>query len=293
MPLAICSGWSVNGVRYEDRLSRVSAYIHDHLDDALDLETLAGVAAMSPWHWHRIYAARFGEAVFATVKRLRLQRAASELANGDLPVARIGRRAGYTTLPSFVRAFKAVYGLPPALYRRAGSHTRFHSGSGEGKAIMYDVEIRDLPPQTALTVPHRGAYMEIGRAFEQLGSILGPRGLFGYSTGMVAIYLDDPESVPEKQLNALAGITVTGNPPAEPPLSLTPVRSGRYAVLKHKGPYADMKAAYNWLLGTWLVQSGEEAASAPMLETYLNAPADTPPLELRTDIHLPLEPRDR
>ncbi len=154
---------------------------------------------------------------------------------------------------------------------------------------MYDVEIRDLPAQQALTIPHRGPYMEIGRAFEQLGGILGPRGLFPFSTGMVAIYLDDPESVPESQLNSLAGITVSGSPPVEAPLSLTPIRGGRYAVLKHKGPYADMKAAYNWLLGTWLVQSGEEAASAPMLETYLNTPADTPPLELRTDIHLPLE----
>ena len=42
---------------YEDRLSRVTAYIYDHLDDDLEHRTLADVAALSPYHWHRIYHA--------------------------------------------------------------------------------------------------------------------------------------------------------------------------------------------------------------------------------------------
>ena len=53
------------------------------------------------------------------------------------------------------------------------------------------------------------------------------------------------------------------------------------------GPYADMRAAYQWLYGTWLLQSGREIADAPILEEYLNNPRDTPPTELLTDICLP------
>ena len=72
------------------------------------------------------------------------------------------------------------------------------------------------------------------------------------------------------------------------PLALTTIAGGEYAVLRHKGHYADMKAAYGWLYGTWLPQSGRSPGSAPTYEEYLNSPRDTAPTELLTDICLPL-----
>ena len=53
---------------YEARINRVTAYIYDHLDEPLDLERLADVAAMSPWHWHRVYFAMRGETAAAAVR---------------------------------------------------------------------------------------------------------------------------------------------------------------------------------------------------------------------------------
>ncbi|WP_236884155.1 GyrI-like domain-containing protein [Devosia sp. A16] len=35
-------------------------------------------------------------------------------------------------------------------------------------------------------------------------------------------------------------------------------RAGNYAVLRHQGPYADMRAEYRRLFGTWLLQSDRE-----------------------------------
>ena len=63
---------------------------------------------------------------------------------------------------------------------------------------------------------------------------------------------------------------------------------GEYAVLRHKGPYADMRGSYQFLYGTWLPQSGREPADAPCVEEYLNTPRDTAPTELTSDIYLPL-----
>lgn len=63
---------------------------------------------------------------------------------------------------------------------------------------------------------------------------------------------------------------------------------GEYAVLRHKGPYADMRGSYAFLYGTWLPQSGREPADAPCVEEYLNTPRDTAPTELISDIYLPL-----
>ncbi|MDJ0936452.1 MAG: AraC family transcriptional regulator, partial [Kiloniellales bacterium] len=93
-------------IDYQDRLDRVTAYIHDHLDEELDLQKLAEVACLSPYHWHRIYQAVHGESAAATVKRLRLHRAAGQLANTELPVRDIAEASGYKSLQSFTRAFR-------------------------------------------------------------------------------------------------------------------------------------------------------------------------------------------
>ena len=104
---------------YAIRLERVFSWLADHLDDTLDLQCLADVACMSPYHFHRIYHAMEGETAADTVRRLRLHRAAVELIAGTLPVSRIARRAGYGSHEAFTRSFKAAYGVPPAHYRAA------------------------------------------------------------------------------------------------------------------------------------------------------------------------------
>ncbi|MFT5345881.1 MAG: AraC family transcriptional regulator, partial [Dinoroseobacter sp.] len=46
---------------YETRLRRVLAYIHDNPAGDLSLDTLADVAAMSRFHWHRVFHGMTGE----------------------------------------------------------------------------------------------------------------------------------------------------------------------------------------------------------------------------------------
>ena len=68
---------------YLDRIERVRAHIRADLDAPLDLDALAEVACMSRFHWHRIYQAMSGETTAQTVRRLRLARAAEDLAPGS------------------------------------------------------------------------------------------------------------------------------------------------------------------------------------------------------------------
>jgi len=273
---------------YAKRLARVTAYIYEHLDEDIDLAVLAEVAALSPWHWHRIYHALHGETVAATVRRLRLQRAAADLANTTLAIEDIARRAHYEAVPSFSRAFCAAYGLPPAQYREQGGHARFGEHASQGENLVYSIEIVDLPTLHLAAVGHVGSYMQIGQAFDQLFGMLAARGQIAPGMRSIGVYLDDPSAVAEERLRAQAGIVITDGFAMAAPLEPVIVRAGTYAVLRHKGPYADMRAAYDWLFGEWLVRSGHEADDAPVFEEYLNNPRDTPPTALRTDIHLKL-----
>lgn len=275
---------------YIRRFTRVTEYIYANLDAELDLNTLADVAALSPWHWHRIWQAVYGESIAATVKRLRLQRAAADLAHTPMPVDEIWPRAGYGSAAAFSRSFKDAYGITPTEYRKAGSHTRFTLPAPRGVSAMRDVAIKQLAPATLAVIPHKGSYMEIGRAFETLFGTLGARNLLRPGLCMKGLFYSDPTSVPEAELRSAAGILVPDESfPVDAPLEKAFLRGGDYAVLRHKGPYSDMKAAYDWLYGEWLVRSGREAADAPVFEDYLNNPREVPPTELLTDICLPLK----
>jgi AraC family transcriptional regulator len=273
---------------YQDRLERVTAYIHDHLDDDLDLQKLADVACLSPYHWHRIYHAVYGETAVEAVKRLRLQRAATQLAQTEMPIAEIARRSGYGSLPSFTRIFKSVFGMPPARFRAAGSHTRFKPDPDGRRGAVFDVEVTTKPALALACIQHSGPYLEIGRAFDKLFGLAAARNLVSPSTRLVGVYLDDPTCVPQAKLRALAGIVIEAGTPVAAPLERATIGGGPCAVLRHQGPYADMKAAYQWLFGEWLTGSGEEAEDAPIFEEYLNSPRDTAPTQLLTNIHLPL-----
>ncbi|WP_457578932.1 AraC family transcriptional regulator [Ensifer adhaerens] len=274
---------------YEQRLHRVSDYIYGHLDGDLDLDRLSEIACLSPHHWHRIYRAVHRETLAGTVKRLRLQRAAADLAQTDLPVATIAQRSGYPNLQSFNRTFKAAYGLPPARYRKEGSHVAFETASTEGIPDMYEVTLKDVEAFDLVGVAHTGSYMEIGKAFETLYGTLFSRQLFRPDMEMIGIYLDDPELVPAEKLRSFACVSARGPMPAEAPLTPQHLDGGRYAVLRHKGPYADMPKAYQWLYGTWLPQSGRDIRDSLMFEKYLNNPREVAPTELLSEIYLPLK----
>jgi AraC family transcriptional regulator len=274
---------------YAARIGRVVDYLHDHIEDELNLDLLADVAAMSRWHWHRVYTAMQGETVAATVRRLRLSRAADRLANSDADIGEIAARAGYTTAEAFGRAFKQSYGMTPGAYREGGSHALFKAANRASDASGFPVEIVTLPAALCVSVPHRGSYMQISRAFERLFSIAGPAGLVTRQSRMIGIYYDDPDAVETDDLRSAACIAVAEGSVLPPGLERVDTRGGAFARLSYKGPYADMRDAYRWLMGVWLPASGHEAADGPMREDYLNSPADTAPPELRTDIFLPIE----
>ncbi|HVE06247.1 MAG TPA: AraC family transcriptional regulator [Paraburkholderia sp.] len=275
--------------RYEARLQRVLDYIYEHLDEPLDVNRLADIACLSPYHWHRIYQGLYGETVATTVRRLRLHRAAGLLAYGTLPISEIATLSGYSSLQSFTRTFGAVYGMPPARYRKEGNHSRFRPALSGGDAMeQRSVEIRNVPAMEVVSIDHSGDYMQIGKAFDTLDRWLAARNLLGPDTRMIGIYYDDPGVVPTAQLRSKAGAWLPRKVEVEAPFSVTQVRGGQYAVLRHKGPYADLPAAYEWLYGQWLVKSGREADDTPAFEEYLNDPKHTAPAELLTEIYLPL-----
>jgi len=87
----------------------VLEYIDRRLDDQLELDTLAKVANFSSFHFHRLFAAWFGETLGDYVRRRRLETAAFRLvAQPRLPVTQVALSVGFGSTEAFARAFKTA-----------------------------------------------------------------------------------------------------------------------------------------------------------------------------------------
>ncbi|MGB0497941.1 MAG: AraC family transcriptional regulator [Rubricella sp.] len=274
---------------HEKRILRVLDHIHDHPDEELSLDRLAEVAALSRFHWSRVFKGVMGRSVTDVVRAVRMHRAAVWLVQTDRPIARIAADVGYPNVPSFIRTFGQAYGMSPARFRERRDLRAPFPKPEPGEYPMFPVDIRNEPPRALAALPYRGPYPEIGRAFGSLGPILAARDLWPHVRGMIGVYYDDPSVTAAQDLRAHAGAILDG---AATPEGLEPVSlpGGRTAVLRYKGPYAGLQAAYDHLYGTWLQETGEVPGDAPVYEIYLNSPTETAPDDLLTEVCVPLAP---
>ncbi|WP_235905735.1 AraC family transcriptional regulator [Pseudooceanicola pacificus] len=280
---------AMNASPTERRMLRVMDHIHANPAGDLSLDELAEVAAMSRFHFHRVFRALTGETCAQAVRRIRLHLAASQLMRSGGEVDAVARNVGYTDRDSFDRAFRAQYGMTPVRFRDLGQPLPLIQNH-RGTIQMYPVDIRDLPERQLVGLPHTGAYYRISEAFSRVDTIVAARGLYPRLDGMFACFYDDVSSVPEAELNSFAAFALLPGTPVPEGLESRTQPAGPHAVLTFKGPYANLPSAYDYLFGQWLVGSGRDLADAPSFEHYLNTPMNTAPEDLMTEICLPLKP---
>jgi transcriptional regulator GlxA family with amidase domain len=109
-------------------LRELQAWIVEHLDADLRVETLAARVAMSPRNFARTFRSETGFTPAVYVESLRVEAARHRLERGSEPVELIARRAGFGTPETMRRAFARRVGTPPAQYR-----ARFRRVAGGGQ----------------------------------------------------------------------------------------------------------------------------------------------------------------
>lgn len=299
---------------YETAVLRAVTRVVDALDEALDLQTLAREAALSPFHFHRVFRGLVGETPLELHRRLRLERSASQLLTGTRPVTEIAFAAGYETHEAFTRAFRAHYGVAPSAFREqatsagstchGGPRVELASRSGlhvrDGRVDLttlvlttgdhaMEVTIETMPALRLATVRHVGPYSEIGATFHRLGVIAGAAGLYAHADPrMIALYHDDPETTAAADLRSDAALVLRDAVAVPEGLTEASVPAGRYARVTHRGPYSGLGDTWARLMGKWLPQSGFRVGAGTPYEMYVNDPRTTPTDDLRTDLYLPL-----
>jgi len=103
-------------------MDRVLDFIHTHYREAITIDTLAGIAAQSRYHFIRSFKTSTGETPYRYVLKLRMQEALQLLRTSRLSVTEIALSLGYSSASPFYRAFINAYGLSPEQCRDQAAH---------------------------------------------------------------------------------------------------------------------------------------------------------------------------
>lgn len=104
--------------RDQRRIAAVARYMETHGHEALDLDALACLAAMSKYHFLRGFRRTLGCTPHQWLMQHRLRAAAAALRERhDLPVARVALDAGFNDLSTFNALFRRVFGASPMRWR--------------------------------------------------------------------------------------------------------------------------------------------------------------------------------
>lgn len=98
-------------------IRKVKAFIQDHTDGDLRLQTLAEYVHLNPIYLSQLFKTETGENFSDYVTRMRMRRAKQLLRETNLKVYDISRLAGYQSPKHFMIVFKKEVGMTPKKYR--------------------------------------------------------------------------------------------------------------------------------------------------------------------------------
>ena len=275
-------------VEYERRIHRVVAYIDAHLDQPLDLETLAEVAHFSAFHFHRLFRAWTGETLGDYLRRRRIETGALRLLTQPRStVLDVALAVGFASGEAFARAFKLRFGSTPSAWReerKPGQAERspdqalggldFDHGFPATRWIedttmtAPNVSLIDMPATPVAYYRHTGPYGQPVARFwmERMAPWMAENDLFGRVRFGIAH--DDPTITEPAKCRYDAGVAVGPDEVVSGQPLRTVLPGGRYACTRFEGTVDDIDAAWQRLLGGWLPQSGLQLDARPLLEHY-------------------------
>ncbi|MBH5316481.1 AraC family transcriptional regulator [Paenibacillus sp. GSMTC-2017] len=307
--------YSQSNKEYLRRIHKVQDFIEANVCNSLTLEELAAVAGFSKYHFHRIFKGIVNESLLQFVNRVKLEKSVNLLIHRpEMTVTDIAYRFGFTDTSTFSRAFKNYYQMSPNNYRnqyRNISHNSIEHSTYVKRFIKTTVRDNENHVKGTVTIKtiddlhvaylrHLGTFEELKKVFgslmQKLFYELHIRNLIDSAhTKVLTIYHDNPEITEEHLRRTSLCITI----PSENVKSIEDenneigtlvIPAGKYAI-GHFEIYPDeYGAAWDYLCGQWLPQSGFLPRDTSSFEVYVSEPDPNPQIKQLVDIYLPIGP---
>jgi AraC family transcriptional regulator len=295
-------------------VNRVLDHIREHLADELSLETLAQVAAFSPFHFHRIFKEMTGENLRELVQRTRLETAASRLGWSQDDILVVALEHGFASASAFTRAFRARFGETPSAWRKRGEAERklctaernpgtasagacaLHGSSpardaGEEESIM-KVTVKNLPTFHIAYLRHVGPYGAGGgipATWMRLAKWASARDLWTPERVCLGLPLDDMMVTQPSKLRYDAAIVIPEGLRVDGGVNVADVPGGKHATAEFRGSSLNVGRAWAELYGRWLPESGYQPHETAF-ELYRGEAWDGVTDDFRCDLCVPVKP---
>ncbi|HZH43466.1 MAG TPA: AraC family transcriptional regulator [Lysobacter sp.] len=260
-----------------------------------DLARLAEAAAFSPFHFHRVYRALTGETVGRTVARLRLLRGLRLLAAPGAAVTDAALAVGYETPQAFARAFREALGATPSELRRdpariaAEMERLSRPPAPVSAAVPLRVEVVSVEPFRVAALRSVGPAQDLDQAYGRLFAWAGARGLLDRLAGLYGVpWSDRSEAGADCVFDCMLAFDAGFADDPDAGVRAQTLGGGRYARVRHVGPFAGLEPLIDRIIAEWLPAHGQTLRDAPIHEAYLDDPEHTPETLLRTDVFVPL-----
>lgn len=303
------------GTEFEHLLPGLARLSKSH---PVPLSQVGADVCLSPDRAQRVFAASLGETPKQYQTRVRLQRAAAQLAGTDARIVDIAMAAGFDSHETFTRAFVRHFTVTPSAYRQqtpawasAGSirhaaatapcvgmyrkplrrNRTLQDRNNEETSTMsnYNIE-RVTLDETPVLFGRRK--LEKSKIADGLAEVLPAAFGHAMSNGLEMVgppfvrYVDQSAAF----FTIEAGVPLAApaeDPGAESDLTTGSLPGGEAAFVIHKGPYETLGEAH-LALDLWTDQNGL-APTAPPWEVYITDPAEVPdPAEWITHIYQPI-----
>ncbi len=278
---------------YEQRVYYAQDYICKHIGEELSLEKLSGIAAFSPYHFHRIFRSISRETLYDFIQRVRIDKSCIMLsATPNEKIINIAMDCGFSTPSAFSKAFKQHKTISPSNYRKKSILQNSKNGthkSKEGKEavtplgyitdrdleVLYqrrkemNVKIEDLPK-------YRIAYMrQIGpygpgniEVMQKLKRWAITRDLLDESSQILGIAHDDPEVTLADKCRYDACIILPFEYELEKNVNETTLPGGKYAMFSVEHSAFAIGKLWEEIFAVWLPDSGYQIDDRHIFERY-------------------------
>lgn len=269
-------------------LNTLVEVVEAHLDDDIDVTSLAATLGTTEYHLRRMFSSLAGMPLSEYIRRRRMSVAAADVL-GDADLLSIAVRYGYGSTEAFGRAFRSVHGAGPGDIRRDGGPLRTQPQirfrlTVEGNTTM-DTRIADRPAFRlvghAARVPliHEGINPHIQAHIASLPateharlkdlSNTDPAGLLQVSADV------DPDYMEGTELTYLHGVAVTEETPRPADLDAIEVPAGSWAVFRTEGDYpGTLQAAWAATATDWFPSNPWRLRPGPSIVAVLDRADD-------------------
>ncbi|MFF3624736.1 GyrI-like domain-containing protein [Streptomyces sp. NPDC002467] len=234
-----------------ERLNQALDHLETCLEQEVDVAEVARIAAVSEYHFRRLFSALAGMPLPVYVRRRRMTLAGADVLAGTPTLLDVATRYGYGSGEAFARAFRSVHGIGPGEARRTGAvltaqpRMSFRVVVEGSTAMRYRIVEREsfrfLGRKARVPLAHEGVNAAAAAHVEglderaivrmkELSSGPEPEGILS-----AAVYLTDSREE-GAEADYWVGVA-TGPETAAGELDVLDVPAGTWAVFDNHGPY--------------------------------------------------------